>query len=39
LPFISSGGSSLVVVLVGVGLLFGIARRQSATPSRVKMVP
>jgi len=28
LPFISYGGSSLVVALVGVGLLFGIARHQ-----------
>jgi cell division protein FtsW len=31
LPFISYGGSSLVVVMVAVGLLFGIARRQPAT--------
>jgi cell division protein FtsW len=29
LPFISYGGSALGVVLLGVGLLFGIARRQS----------
>ena len=31
LPFISYGGSSLVVVLLAAGLLFGIARRQPAT--------
>jgi len=30
LPFISYGGSSLVLVMVAAGLLFGIARRQSA---------
>lgn len=30
LPFISYGGTSLVLVLVAAGLLFGIARRQSA---------
>ncbi|MGO9962312.1 MAG: putative lipid II flippase FtsW [Acidimicrobiales bacterium] len=34
LPFISYGGSSLVVALVGVGLLFGIARRQPAAGAR-----
>ncbi len=34
LPFISYGGSSLGVVLVGVGVLFGIARRQPATSAR-----
>ena len=31
LPFISYGGSSLVLVLVGVGVLFGIGRRQRAS--------
>ena len=34
LPFISYGGSSLIVALVGVGLLFGIARRQPEAARR-----
>ena len=34
LPFISYGGSALGVVLLGVGVLFGIARRQPATSKR-----
>ena len=34
LPFISYGGSSLVVALLAVGLLFGIARRQPAKVRR-----
>lgn len=32
LPFISSGGSSLVTVFAGVGILFGIARQSKLDP-------
>ncbi len=32
LPFISSGGSSLVTVFAGVGILFGIARQSKLEP-------
>jgi cell division protein FtsW len=40
LPFISYGGSSLGVVLLGVGVLFGIARRQGqAVPERQVVRP
>jgi cell division protein FtsW len=35
LPFISSGGSSLVTVFAGVGLLFGIARQSKLDPQTV----
>jgi cell division protein FtsW len=35
LPFISSGGSSLVTVFAGVGLLFGIARQSKLNPQPV----
>ncbi len=35
LPFISAGGSSLVTVFAGVGLLFGIARQSKLDPSPV----
>ncbi len=31
LPFVSYGGSSLVVAMVGAGVLIGIARRQAVT--------
>ncbi len=34
LPFISSGGSSLVTVFAGVGLLFGIARQSKLDPQQ-----
>jgi len=37
LPFVSRGGSSLVVCLVGIGLLMAVARRASATPARVSL--
>ena len=33
LPFISSGGSSLVTVFAGVGILFGIARQSKLDPA------
>lgn len=33
LPFISSGGSSLVTVFAGVGILFGIARQSKMEPA------
>lgn len=33
LPFISSGGSSLVTVFAGVGILFGIARQSKLEPN------
>ena len=33
LPFISSGGSSLVTVLAGVGILFGISRQSKLQPA------
>jgi len=32
LPFISSGGSSLITVFAGVGILFGIARQSKLEP-------
>ncbi len=34
LPFVSYGGSSLVVVMIGAGVLIGIAKRQAVTASR-----
>jgi len=37
LPFVSRGGSSLVVCLVGIGLLMAVARRASAMPARVSL--
>jgi cell division protein FtsW len=33
LPFVSYGGSALVVAMVGAGVLLGIARRQGAAPA------
>lgn len=34
LPFISSGGSSLVTVFAGIGILFGIARQAKLDPQQ-----
>jgi cell division protein FtsW len=34
LPFVSYGGSSLVVAMIGAGVLIGIAKRQAVTATR-----
>ena len=39
LPFISYGGSALGVVLLGAGVLFGIARRQTIADSMLVSAP
>lgn len=39
LPFVSYGGSALVVALVGAGILVGISRRQVAAPAVIVRPP